>query len=344
LVQRLGLAIARPRWALTLGADRRHAGRSGSDLMGFIALVLLATELRWLVKAAWLGGVVGLTVGLRAAVHVVTRVLTVDLGILVVAAAALFGLGGPRREIGRAFDVACVATLPLLFVELAFGTVVHLFGLDVPPLAGLVIAAAGYAWCGTLVGLGTIAMRRVGANVEVPGEVARPARIAGRAVLAVVVAGLVAEGLWLRGNVDNVRPISDGDRAPAFALPTITARGELGPPVALASLAGQVVVVEFWATWCAACRAALPQLDALVRKHPELVVLAVDLDDAKQARAMFDEAGYQLRLVADDGEVSERYGVSPIPHTVVIDREGRVRGVFRGNSRALEPLVEGLLK
>src|SRR5262249_30252393 len=52
---RLGLAIAHPRWALTVAVDRKHAGRSGSDLIAAIVLLLAATQLRGLATAVWLG-------------------------------------------------------------------------------------------------------------------------------------------------------------------------------------------------------------------------------------------------------------------------------------------------
>src|SRR3569832_2064380 len=55
---RLGLAIRQPRWALTVAADRRHAGRSGSDLIAAIAVGVLATQLRGLASAVWLGSAV----------------------------------------------------------------------------------------------------------------------------------------------------------------------------------------------------------------------------------------------------------------------------------------------
>ena len=69
---RIGLAIGRPRWALAIAADRRYAGRSGSDLIAMIAVLLVATQLRWLAAAAWLGGAVDVRLGLRAAMRVLT--------------------------------------------------------------------------------------------------------------------------------------------------------------------------------------------------------------------------------------------------------------------------------
>ena len=345
---RLGLAIARPRWALALAGDRRHAGRSGSDLLGFIVLVLVATELRWLVQAGWLGAAVDLSVGLRAAMHVVTRVLAIDLGVLVIGALALYLAGGARRELGRAFDLACVGVLPLIYAELVFATVGHALaaaGVDLHPFVQLVVAAIAYGWCGTVLALAIPVMRRPAKQEIVVDPIARPpARVAAIVLGVALVAGLAVEGVWLAGNATSIRPIRDGDPAPRLVLPTIGPAGELGPMRDLASLRGKVVVVDFWATWCGPCLAAMPRLAKLQNDHPELVVLAVDLDDPSKARALADRRGWNLALVFDDGETSERYGVTTIPHTVIVDRTGNVRAVHRGESDQLETLVAQLVK
>src|SRR5262249_40348206 len=112
---RLGLAIAHPRWALTVAVDRKHAGRSGSDLIAAIVLLLAATQLRGLATAVWLGSSVDLGLGMRAALRVLTGTLTIDLALLVLGALVVFALAGARRDLGRACDLACVAALPLLF-------------------------------------------------------------------------------------------------------------------------------------------------------------------------------------------------------------------------------------
>lgn len=103
------------------------------------------------------------------------------------------------------------------------------------------------------------------------------------------------------------------------------------------------VLVDFWATWCGPCLAAMPRLDQLARKHPDVSVLAINLDDAAAARALFDEHHYAMTLVADDGDASQRYGVSSIPHTVLIDRHGVVREVIRGATSDLAARVEALV-
>ncbi|MBA3539484.1 MAG: TlpA family protein disulfide reductase [Deltaproteobacteria bacterium] len=344
LFARLGLAVARPRWALTVASDRQHAGRSGSDLLVMIVLLLAATELRWLYKAAWLGGAVDVSVGIRAAVHVLTRVLTVDLGFIAVGAFLLFALGGAKRELGRAFDLACVAALPLLFVDLLATTIVHVAGLEVPNVVMWILAGSSYAWCGALVALAIGPMRRPPTRVPaLPPEVHAPARIAGWGVALVVLVGTVVEGVWVAQNLDLIRPMRSGDAAPPFALPTIGERGTLGATQSLASAQGKVVVLDFWATWCGPCVAALPKLEALAKTHPDVVVLTINLDDAVAARALFDAQGYTLGLLADDGDASERYGVSTIPHSVVIDRSGRIREVLRGKTSKLDAAVRAAL-
>ena len=110
------------------------------------------------------------------------------------------------------------------------------------------------------------------------------------------------------------------------------------------SYRGKVVLVDFWATWCGPCIRAMPKLESLSRRYAgQVEVIAVNLDDAAKARSMFDDGGYRMTLVADDGQVSTRYGVSTIPHSVVIDREGVVRMVYRGGSSKLVADVEAVI-
>ncbi len=162
-------------------------------------------------------------------------------------------------------------------------------------------------------------------------------------MIALLVAGTIVQTVWIVQHSDSMRPMTQGDPAPAFALPAITANGAPGAAVSLAELRGKVVVLDFWATWCGPCLKAMPKLDMLARTHPDVVVIAINLDDAVAARTLWEERGYVIRLLADDGEVSERYGVSTIPHSVVIDQGGIVRMVARGNTTQLDATVRALL-
>lgn len=344
-VARLGLAITSPRWALTAAADRRHAGRSGTDLIIAIAIVLLATQLRGIVGAVWLGAVTAPGLGVRLLLHVLTQALVVKLGFLVIAAVVLWGLSGRRRNLGRAFDLACVAALPLVYLDLAATVVVRIAGLDVPREVGFVLIAASFAWAGVIVALGWRPARLAPRVVPPPPEpeIVR-ARRAGWAVLALAVIGTLVQGIWIARNLDLLRPMTEGDPAPGFALPTVGAHGERGPALSLSSTRGKVTVLDFWATWCQPCLNAMPRLDAIAKTHPEIAVIAINIDNPSKARALFTERGYGLTLVFDDDNVRDRYGVDVIPHTVVIDQAGLVRMVERGGGSSVEATIDRLLR
>jgi thiol-disulfide isomerase/thioredoxin len=156
-------------------------------------------------------------------------------------------------------------------------------------------------------------------------------RKAGWGVIGVALIGIVLGGIWAVRNLDLMRPVTDGAPAPALALPKIAdAKGTLGPKHALADSLGRVTVIDFWATWCKPCLQQLPALEGLARQA-DVDVIAINLDDPGHAFAMFETAGYRdMILVSDDGEVSQRYGVTTIPHTVIVDQTGMVRAVYRG--------------
>jgi thiol-disulfide isomerase/thioredoxin len=339
---RLGLAIVHPRWALAVAADRDHAGRSESDLMAAIALLLAATQLRGLATAAWLGSSMELGVGVRAAMRVVTGALTVDLGLLVLGALVVFALAGARRNLGRAFDLACVAALPLLFIDLGATVVVRTAGItSVPAAVGWLLSGLSYGWMGSLIALAIRTARIAPLRVPPPpAEVGTPARRLGGVVAAVAALGVVVQVVWIAGNLELVRPVRTGAAAPALSLSQIGPDGKLGDHVTLAATRGKVTVLDFWATWCSVCLASMPRIEKLSRSHPDVAVLAINIDDPGAARALFNERGYTMTLLADDGDVSRRYGVSAVPHTVIIDRAGRVREVDRGTGTDLASAVE----
>jgi thiol-disulfide isomerase/thioredoxin len=341
LVVRLGMVISDPRWTLAAAGDRRHAGRSGSDLLAAIAVVLVATQLRAVASAVWLAVEVAPGFGVRAALRALTDALTLPLVLLVVGGLAVFALAGSRRSLGRAFDLACVAVLPLLVVKLVATAVVQLVG--VPGPVSWLIPVASYSWMGALIAIAIQPARSAPVRVSAPpGGVVTRARRLGWTLAAVAAIGVATQTAWIARNLELVRPMTSGGQAPDFALPEIGPSGELGDRVTLAATRGKVTVLDFWATWCQPCLAAMPRLDKLARSHPDVAVLAINLDDAAHARALFTERGYTMKLLADDGDASQRYGVSSIPHTVVIDRSGVVRDVIRGTGTDIASVVESL--
>ena len=268
--------------------------------------------------------------GARAAMGVLTGALTVDLGLLLLGALAVFALAGGRRSLGRAFDLACVAVLPLAVIDLIATVAVRAAELAVPPAVSWLLSGLAYCWMGALIAL-AIRPARSAAPVPVPPPAAvRPARRVGIGLAALAGIGVAVQLAWIAGHLELVKPMTSGGDAPAFALPRIEAGGALGDRVTLAASRGRITVLDFWATWCKPCLAAMPKLDQVARAQPDVAVIAINLDDPAAARALFDQRRYAMALVADDGDASERYGVTTIPHTVIIDGRGAVREVVRG--------------
>jgi peroxiredoxin len=117
--------------------------------------------------------------------------------------------------------------------------------------------------------------------------------------------------------------------APDFALP---ARD--GGQVRLSELKGQVVMINFWATWCGPCRQEMPQLDRLYQKYKSsgFVLLGVNVDeDVRKATDVAAKLGVTFPVLLDtDKAVSKLYDLSTMPSTVIIDRDGKVRYFHRG--------------
>src|SRR5262249_51253034 len=185
------------------------------DLIRLIALLLLATQLRRLFAAGWLGVAVDLSFGFRALTQVLTEALTVDLALLIVGAFVLWAVAGPKRNLGRAFDLACVAALPLVYVDLTATVVARTFDLWVPGALGVVLAVVSYAWLGGLLVLAAL-LERGRIAVARPGAAARRT---GWVVIAIAITGIAVQSVWLAQNLHEGRPLPAGGRAPALAPP-----------------------------------------------------------------------------------------------------------------------------
>lgn len=136
-----------------------------------------------------------------------------------------------------------------------------------------------------------------------------------------------------------------GATAPALGIADLD-----GARIDLAALRGKVVVVDFWATWCAPCRGQAPQWVALQEKHRKdgLVVIGVSLDEsAEPVRAFRKEFRLNYRVGLGDAKLAERWGgVLGLPVAFVIDRRGRLVARHEGEDdlSAVEKDVVRLLK
>lgn len=120
-----------------------------------------------------------------------------------------------------------------------------------------------------------------------------------------------------------------GQAAPDFALKSAS-----GENLRLSEHRGNVVMVNFWATWCGPCRQEMPLLDELYSRYQRVgfSLLGVNIDDdSRKAMNMISELGVSFPVLFDDRkEVSKLYQVDAMPVTVIIDREGNVRHVHQG--------------
>ena len=126
--------------------------------------------------------------------------------------------------------------------------------------------------------------------------------------------------------------------------PDFTLRSVGGANVRLAEQRGQVVMVNFWATWCTPCLQEMPHLSRLYERYRAsgFVLLGVNIDDDPRAAAdLAAKLGVKFPVLLDtDRRVSRAYDMSAMPATLLIDRDGRVRHIHRGYRDGVEQTYE----
>lgn len=146
-----------------------------------------------------------------------------------------------------------------------------------------------------------------------------------------------------------LRYISDPELARARMAPPFAVTTLDGKNVSLDELKGNVILIDFWATWCEPCRDALPHVREIAKKFQgqPLVILSVSLDDNEQAWKDFVAKNgmtwLNYRDGAFNGPVARLYGVNAIPHTFTIDADGVLQDEHVGDA-ALEGRLKKLLK
>ena len=143
-----------------------------------------------------------------------------------------------------------------------------------------------------------------------------------RLVFCVAVLGLAAGGSIASSGLA-------GQAAPDFVL-----KSAAGQNLRLSEYRGDVVMINFWATWCGPCRQEMPLLDELYNRYQRVGfnLLGVNIDDdSSRAMQMIDELGVTFPVLFDEKkEVSKLYQVEAMPVTVLVDRHGTVRHVHHG--------------
>ncbi|QOV87673.1 TlpA family protein disulfide reductase [Humisphaera borealis] len=136
-----------------------------------------------------------------------------------------------------------------------------------------------------------------------------------------------------------------GKPAPDFKLKDLE-----GKEVKLSDLKGQVVMLDFWATWCGPCRASMPHLDAIYKEFGDkgLKAFAVNLREKDTVIKPFvEKTKLGMPVLLDvEGKVAKSFGVSGIPQTVVIDKDGKIVKVTVGSGthEQIKTAIEEALK
>lgn len=129
-------------------------------------------------------------------------------------------------------------------------------------------------------------------------------------------------------------PAAQAAAAPGTPAPDFTLRSLEGGNLRLKEQRGKVVLVNFWATWCAPCRQEMPLLDQLFAKYRAsgFTLLGVNVDeDGRNAAGLVGQLGLKFPVLLDsDKAVSKAYALSAMPSTVLIDRDGRWRFTHQG--------------
>ena len=129
-----------------------------------------------------------------------------------------------------------------------------------------------------------------------------------------------------------------------------TLESNQGNKITLSDLKGKVVILDFWATWCPPCKAAIPKLIELYNKYQNqgVVVIGIALDEKDKVIKLVKEMGINYPVLFDDKETSKNYEIQSIPTLFVIDQKGKQVhkeiGFSEEGFKTIEEKVNELLK
>jgi thiol-disulfide isomerase/thioredoxin len=162
-----------------------------------------------------------------------------------------------------------------------------------------------------------------------------------RAFGAIATLGAVAFGVWIVGGLVTValgpEPPGPGDPAPSFDVERLD-----GTRATSDDWDGEVVLLDFWATWCVGCIGATPRMNRLHDEYGpkgfSVVSLNQEPDDRPAVARVVRERDIRYPVLIDPGRVAQAYGVGALPTVVLIDAKGIIRARHTG------PIAESTLR
>lgn len=268
-------------------------------------------------------------------VSVIVGELSEAVPVALAAALAIVVGAGAKRDPAIDLELGCAAAVPFMVARAVFRAAVIVSEREPAhrwSQASYIIAGA---WTAVL----AVAALRI-ARARPSGRLAGAspqgttgARVVGWAALAVLGAGLAGGVAWTARHASSLGPVSRGAPAPDFALPRID--GKPGA-ISLSSMRGQVVVLDFWATWCPPCLAMFPTMHELAAEFAPrgVAFLGIDSDGPQttpeEVTRFLAEHGAPYPVVYDEGSANDLYRIKALPTLVLIGKDGRIARVLTG--------------
>jgi cytochrome c biogenesis protein CcmG/thiol:disulfide interchange protein DsbE len=328
---RLGLLLADPVRGMRGIVSRKTSGFRDSFIL--VALATVVFRLPDLIRAGRAFSRVSANVALTQLAGILGgEVRTAAFVVLLSALLVVIFAGRGRRDPSLALELGSACYVPYFFAWAP----VRLLDLDawlayVPGILARVVRVLAWAWVLALVAVAVWVLRRSQPAMATPAP-SRRSQYVGFAALSLPAAALALNVVWSAQHYKMLRPLGRADLAPDFVLDRVD--GKPGQ-VRLSGLRGQVVLLDFWATWCPPCLAMMPTLHELYRDwHPRgAEFVGIDSDgpgSRDDLQAFLAQNPFPYPVVLDDRNVGGAYGVSSIPHVAIIGRDGKIVRVFVG--------------
>ncbi|NTU43396.1 MAG: TlpA family protein disulfide reductase [Nitrospirales bacterium] len=172
-----------------------------------------------------------------------------------------------------------------------------------------------------------------------------------KAIFLVVLIAVGIAGVWFVAKDKEQKRTEMAESAMASVAPAFELRDLSGKSWKLSDLRGKVVLVTFWATWCPSCKEENPSIQKFFlseQENKDLVYLSVLVQDKPEAAVEYMKTnGFTFPVLIDDGSVAQKYGITGVPETFIIDRKGaikdRVIGPAKWDSPQVKTSLSGIL-